>query len=201
MSATGRSDVRHPDDFYSTPPWATRAILPHLVTPLTYPLPSNIVFDPCCGDGAILFEVANAWHMARLHGIEIDESRCAMARRRFAHIRQADALRLTTWCGSDDRASLILTNPPYSLASDFIRRALREVEHGGQIAMLLRLGATSPPRVRTVRTAPRRRGTTRAYLPRSSPPIRTVEGARQRRGASSGRGRGATAARDPRRAI
>ena len=32
MSATGRSDVRDPDDFYETPAWCTDLILPHLTT-------------------------------------------------------------------------------------------------------------------------------------------------------------------------
>ena len=45
MSATNRSNVRVASDFYATPAWCTRAILPHL--------PVTSVLDPCAGDGAI----------------------------------------------------------------------------------------------------------------------------------------------------
>lgn len=58
MTATGRSDVRHPDDFYRTPAWLTRAVLPHLDLPA-----HSHVLDPACGDGAILDVVREAGHL------------------------------------------------------------------------------------------------------------------------------------------
>ena len=55
MSSTNRGAVRHADDFYSTPAWATRAILPHL-----RPVQSRSVLEPACGDGAIAKELVAA---------------------------------------------------------------------------------------------------------------------------------------------
>lgn len=134
MSATGRaiasgSDalVRHPDDFYKTPAWCTRAILPHLRTP-------RLVLDPACGDGAILRELAVFWPAVTRFGLEIDEGRAATARA-FGEVFVGDALGPRSWGDPD----LIVGNPPFALAIEFVQRSLEEVADDGQVAMLLRL--------------------------------------------------------------
>lgn len=146
MSAAGRNLAgaeRHVDDFYATPSWATRAILPHV----GWIKPSNgcaSILDPCCGDGAIFRAVytEGAWletHGMKappLRGFEIDETRTLDARHEsIAVVERRDALAAGSW----GRPELILTNPPYALAMAFVQRALLEVAPGGDVAMLLRL--------------------------------------------------------------
>ena len=133
MSVTGHNPVRHPDDFYATPAWCTRAILPHLGRPDYF----DRVVDPCCGDGAILDVIAEQWpdHRQSLRGVEIDARRADIAGKKH-RVACADALGETQW---DRAVELVVTNPPFSLAMEFVQRALEEVAPGGTVAMLLRL--------------------------------------------------------------
>jgi hypothetical protein len=124
MSATGRNLVgneRRPDDFYATPAWATRAVLPHLRM-------QPPVLDPCCGEGAILRVCLDYWPC----GIELDGERAAKAP---GVIRRGDALGGAAWPSH----RTIITNPPYSLAMEFIQRALAEAPADADVAFLLRL--------------------------------------------------------------
>lgn len=125
MSVTGHNPVRRADDFYATPSWCTRAILKHL--------PSfKVALDPCAGDGAIVKELRTVYgRLVRVEGIELDRERATVA-----DAEHRDALLSEPW----PRADLVITNPPYSLAMEFVERALAEVVPGGTLAMLLRLG-------------------------------------------------------------
>lgn len=132
MSATnvpnrkGVTRPRNADDFYATPSWVTRAILPHLG-------PYTSALDPCCGDGAILRELRG-----ELHGIETDGGRalaCVESDLRLVHmVNNHDAL-VTQWPAVD----LIITNPPFALAMEFLKLALEESGGRGEVAFLLRL--------------------------------------------------------------
>lgn len=129
MSATGRGVERRPDDFYSTPRWCTEALLRKLA-----PCPYESVLDPCCGDGAILKCFSDP---VERHGIELDGPRAGLAiSNSGGFIGCADALE-APWPAAD----LIVTNPPYSLAGDFIEKALDRQDAGActDVAMLLRL--------------------------------------------------------------
>lgn len=146
MSATNRSEaagtghVRHPDDFYRTPAWCTRAILPYVCRfGLCWPTggEGDVIVDPCCGDGAILDVIADTWPKATRLGVEIDGDRCIASHDRGHRVSKRDALSVGPWHHTKPR--LVITNPPYSLAEDFVRRALDEVAEGGVVAMLLRL--------------------------------------------------------------
>lgn len=128
MSATGRNLAGHEraeDDFYETPHWATRAILPHLQRGAS-------VLDPCCGLGAILDVARGSWQTTC--GIEIGAWRAKKAAARGHEVVRRDALSAGAW----PNAFTIVTNPPYSLAEDFIRRAWQEAPNS-DAAFLLRL--------------------------------------------------------------
>lgn len=135
MSATGRNlegHERRADDFYATPAWCTLAIAKYLQRGND----SVAVLDPCCGDGAILNELQSCWNTRERHGIEIDVERAAHASQRHT-VRHADALVGGPWPDAD----LLVTNPPYSLAMEFIERALIWVACGNmrEAAFLTRL--------------------------------------------------------------
>ena len=134
MSSTGLSDVRHPDDFYVTPAPVTLAIVPHL-NPL-----SGLVLDPCAGDGAILDALAGIDPIDDrmvLHGIEVDEGRCGLARAGGHTVDNEDALSPVPWSALDDISAVVM-NPPFKLAMEFVTRAIAEVPRG-DVAALLRL--------------------------------------------------------------
>lgn len=127
MSATGRSDVRHPDDFYATPAWASLAILRALQ------IPTDVaIFDPCCGDGAILDVAAKLGHPTE--GLEIDDGRASAAAAKGHVVTRRDALTPAEWPGN----AALVTNPPFSLAMDFVERSKSEGRYS-LVAMLLRL--------------------------------------------------------------
>lgn len=116
MSATGRSDVRRPDDFYRTPAWCVRAIVRHIEIP-----EGATVLDPSCGDGAILDVIQCLRPDVRTVGIELDRERADGARKRHGVIGGADALELPD---SQWAADVIVMNPPFSLAREFVERAI-----------------------------------------------------------------------------
>ena len=124
MSATGRGAIRQPDDFYATPAWATRVILPRLGEP-------DRILEPCAGAGAIVTECRRQWPDATIDAVELDADRCAA-------IEGADHALCRDWLGMpyQGRHSLIVTNPPFKLALPFIERALVLAD---TVAMLLRL--------------------------------------------------------------
>ena len=126
MSATGRSNVRDPDDNYATPPWVTQLLLPYLALP-----PGIRVLDPCCGEGAILRMLPAG---VQSIGIELDAGRAATARAAGFSVITRDALTAEPWPTAD----LVITNPPYRQALEFVERALVEIG-AGTVVMLLRL--------------------------------------------------------------
>lgn len=127
MSSTGRGAVRNADDFYSTPEWCTRLFFHALKIPK-----GTTILDPCCGDGAIL-EVASDLGYAT-EGIELDAERAAEAAAKGFNVVVRDALSADPWAGP----AVILTNPPYTYALEFVERAIAE-SGGRDVAMLLRL--------------------------------------------------------------
>jgi hypothetical protein len=129
VSATGRNLVgneRRADDFYSTPAWVTRLIVPILFSHFHDP----DVLDPCAGNGAILSVCES--NAGRLRGIEINSDRASECN---YPCFIGNALGPESW-GKPD---LIITNPPYSLALPFIERAIAEMAPCGIAAFLTRL--------------------------------------------------------------
>lgn len=141
MSATGRNLVgheRHPDDFFTTPAWCTRAIVRHLDLQA-----ADVIVEPCCGEGAILKVLSEEFDGIdfTVFGIEIDEGRAATAKRAGFEVDTGDALTHERWDQSvNGRVTHVITNPPYKLAMEFVEKALVEVVSlGGTAAFLLRL--------------------------------------------------------------
>ena len=124
MSSTNRGRARNTLDQYETPWEAVAPLLPHLPR-------SRFVLDPCCGTGAMVARAALALGALPL-GIEVDGTRPFVDG--MTTVQVADALTVS-WPASD----LILTNPPYVLAVEFVLRGIREAARGTTVAMLLRL--------------------------------------------------------------
>ena len=131
MSATGRADVRHADDFYATPAPTIRAILPHLDL-------TGRILEPAAGDGAIVLELLRAGvPPANIDAVEINPERAVRCQERTGvSCFPADFLAPDSFGANAD---LIVTNPPYLLAEQFIRQAMKNVSRDGEIVMLLRI--------------------------------------------------------------
>lgn len=139
MSSTGRTEgLRHPDDFYQTPDFATKAILPHLAPPSR-----RIILDPCCGKGAILKAVREVYGVTpkQYRGLELDKPRADFARKNVsASILCRDALQTKLWVADRTSPLTIVMNPPFSLSMEFVLRGLVEMtDPSDEMAVLLRL--------------------------------------------------------------
>ena len=105
-------------DSYATPAWVTKLLLREV------DLPRGHWLDPCAGDGAII-RAANPkvdWSACEIRG----ECGPALSELNLSEILLGDFLDVGTRAGLAARApyDVILTNPPYSLAEDFVNACL-----------------------------------------------------------------------------
>lgn len=146
MSATGRGAVRHELDYYETPLFATRAVVPLLGLP-------RRVLDLGCGGGAIGHALRIEWgNSSTIVGIDVDENRVEEARLArtadgaliYDEVERLDVLAPLTTGETHPKHrgafDLVVLNPPYSHAREFIDEARRYLRPGGRIAVLLRVG-------------------------------------------------------------
>jgi len=123
--------VRRVDDAYMTPPSCVHAIWPKLA-------PFDTCLDPCAGEGAILKTLQGLALSPVYYGFEINESRAKACADIGIGCRHVDALE-TNWTSIPGTgiADLIITNPPYTLAMEFLEKAL--ASNAKQVCFLLRL--------------------------------------------------------------
>lgn len=131
MSATNRGTVRNEADFYETPSWCVRRLLERLW------LPGGSWFEPAAGHGAIIRAV-NA-----VHEEKVEWCACELRPEAWARLREVvDGPDLFVgidflngdFAGTD--FAVVATNPPYSLAMEFVENALPLAPY---VVMLLRL--------------------------------------------------------------
>jgi SAM-dependent methyltransferase len=122
----------NPYEYFETPAWATRSILHQLPKRCRY-------LDVGCGTGAIGSVVAHEgtpWGM--VSGIEIDPVLAAKASEVGLCVETGDFLEMPVSEWQDTQ--VIISNPPYSLALEFLRKSLEIViPNMGTVAMILRL--------------------------------------------------------------
>jgi hypothetical protein len=109
-----------PDDF-PTPPWATRALLEHIVSPAEN-LALQSCLEPACGAG----------HMAKVLKEYFGDVRCSDAYD-YGYGPVRDYL---TFPYETNAVDWVITNPPFRLAEEFVLRSLRVARRG--VAMLAR---------------------------------------------------------------
>ena len=105
MSSTNRGAVRRLNDGYQTPSWLVEAVMPYLVRRLaTVPEPG--ILEPACGDGSIVWILEAGFPKARIDSGDLTTGRDFLTHRY-----------------KRDYYDLIISNPPYKLAREFIDRA------------------------------------------------------------------------------
>lgn len=121
-----KSILRPMLDFYETPSWAIRP-----VTKVLQIAPTQRILDPGCGTGAILRCVGAAFPENEILGLEKDGARFeACSALTELPVEQGD------FFTHRERYDVIVSNPPYSHALEFVQHALSMAP---LVAMLLRL--------------------------------------------------------------
>lgn len=130
MSSTGRgARLGGPDDFYVTPAWTVDRLL-DVWTP-----PGGVWLEPGAGNGAIIRAVNARRTDVKWRAVEIrDEELPAL-------VATGAAVYIHDFLGDNadpsEDIAVVIGNPPFSLAMEFILRA-REVAPSAEICFLLR---------------------------------------------------------------
>lgn len=128
ISTTKTMRPRAAEDFYPTPLAAARSSLTLLPADLT---PAAIL-DPGAGTGVYGQAARELWPGAEITGAEL---RLEHPSADYDRWRAGDFLRMP-WYQTFD---LVIGNPPYKPAEQFVRRAFELTRPGGFVAFLLRL--------------------------------------------------------------
>jgi hypothetical protein len=134
MSSAGRTPgIRSANDFYVTPPWCVDRLLDRADLPLIRANGrASYWLDPCAGDGAIIKATMGTtpnnihWTACELQPAHEDG-----LKKLCNTVVIGDFLRIVP-----AHYDVVLTNPPYSLAEEFVRACLPIADHVG---MLLRV--------------------------------------------------------------
>ncbi len=129
MSATNRGARRAAADFYPTPPEPVRAFLAQ------FGLPANSrILEPCAGSGSII-RCLREYGLNNIDAVELREEERQGLEAVANEVRIGDFL---TMDGLSNKYNVIITNPPYRQAREFIEKSLDIVRPGGSVIMLLR---------------------------------------------------------------
>lgn len=145
----------NPLQFYRTPPWATWVLI--LFAQIF--LRGASVLELGCGDGMIAREIlaCEKLHLSRYVAVELDEGRAELCRAAIeplgGEVCNANVLELDARTFATTEASglfdIIVMNPPFDKAVEFLHVAKRLLRPGGRIYMLQR--CTFPNEVTTGR--------------------------------------------------
>lgn len=131
MSATNRSDVRRKDDHYITPDWAVRRFLE------AYAMPVGNWLDPCAANGELITVAKQLVPASRFIGIELrPEAEGALSEVVPDNYMIGDFFEKSKTV-ADKVIDVVLTNPPYALAVEFLAECRRIAK---VVAFLLRIG-------------------------------------------------------------
>lgn len=131
MSATNRGSKRIESDYYATPPGAIQSLLCNYEIADTK---GAAILEPSAGNGIIIEELRKAGYTNYIHAIEIREEEKENLK------RLADTVQIGNFFDADPAITydVIIGNPPYSQAQEFIDKALSLLNPGGRLIFLLR---------------------------------------------------------------
>ena len=116
-------------DFFPTPPWATRALLEHLI-----PNATGICWEPACGQGDMVHPLAERFGKVIASDIHDYGG---------GEVRDFMAGPGNMFWDSDPASDWVITNPPFNCAERFALRALGVARVG--VALLVRLTFLETP--------------------------------------------------------
>ena len=111
------------DDYYATNPEAVKMLL------TKYTFDAHTILEPCVGGGHIANAINDFYTTKReITGMDLVD-------RGYPGTIVADFLTYKT----DKKYEGIITNPPYSLAKEFVEKGMELLEDDGQMAMFLKI--------------------------------------------------------------
>lgn len=119
-SIQGVSKGRPDGDFYPTPPYATQELLKREVF-------CGSIYEPACGDGAISEVLKDIYPKQKIYSTDLYD-------RGYGDKTGIDFI---AYDYNIKRFDNIITNPPYSLAQDFVEKSLQITNN--KVAMLLKI--------------------------------------------------------------
>lgn len=130
MSAANRGGERRAYDFYATPPETIRAFLNSYEGIAS----SDRILEPSAGNGAIIRALREHGYTNRIDAVEL------RADERPALESLADNVTIGSFFDYDPEVGydVIIGNPPFSLALEFISKSLELLNPGGALIFLLR---------------------------------------------------------------
>lgn len=130
MSATNRGAVRRESDFYATPLESVYSFLDNYDEIKD----NDLILEPSAGNGAIIKALRNRGYKNHIVAIELREEE------RENLIGHADSVGTLDFLKDPDlgKFDVIIGNPPYSLAQEFIDKSLSLLRPGGRLIFLLR---------------------------------------------------------------
>jgi len=131
MSATNRGATRNEADFYATPLETVYALLD------TYDDigPGDIILEPSAGNGNIIQALRNRGYKNFIEAVELREDETTNLMNIASEVSICDFL---TDYNATCKYDVIIGNPPYSLAQEFIDKSLELLAPGGRLIFLLR---------------------------------------------------------------
>ena len=128
MSATNRGTVRNQNDFYATPVDVVENLLNFINLDSV-----EKILEPSAGNGNILKAISNKTN-AEITSVEIREEE-------YGGLKElSDIVIIDDFINYDfdDKYDLIIGNPPYSNAIDFVEKSLFLLSENGRLIFLLR---------------------------------------------------------------
>lgn len=113
-------------DYYRTPEWVVQRFLDAWAPTIDAP---RSVLEPAAGDGALLPPLRCTWPDATIDAWDIEPRHEGIKRRDFFWFED-----------TPQRYDLVITNPPFRAAEEFVHYGRSRLRPGGHLALFLRLG-------------------------------------------------------------
>lgn len=129
MSATNRGSKRKPYDFYATPIDVVKNILNNIDLNKY----GNKVLEPSAGNGNVIKALNEIYHDKNITSIEIRNEE-------FNNLSNiSDKVIIGDFLNTNiEKYDIIIGNPPYSLAKEFVIKSLHSLNDNGILIFLLR---------------------------------------------------------------
>lgn len=130
MSSKNRGAISKPYDFYPTPESTIHKLLSN------HKLSGGGILEPCAGNGVIVKTIKNFGYENKIYAneIRVQEKKSLYENGAF-HVTFDDYLKMVN---TYDDVQTVITNPPFSLAQEFIEQSFK-LYPDAEIIMLLRL--------------------------------------------------------------
>ena len=128
---------RSPRDFYPTPYGLADAVVERLAYSFRYTDRPHVL-DPGYGTGVWGKAVDEHFPNARITGVDIHANMDVLDSPIYGLLYHMDYLDYASKPDNWDQYDLIIGNPPYTLAEEFIRASIKLLKYSGMVAFLLR---------------------------------------------------------------